>query len=396
MRSLRGNDQSVVRALNRNAIFNTLHREGPLSRVQLKGRSGLSGAAVTGVVAELIRDGLVEEREAGVSTGGRPPVFLSVNYGARSAVGIKLMEQHLEMVLINLGGEVQHHIQCLLPDHAPETVVQKVREAVHLLLSRTGTETSRLLGLGMGLPGVINATSGVCVHSDYLGWDHVPIARLLEEAVGVPVTVDNDVNAFAAAERLFGHGKGASDLAVITVGRGIGAGLIANGQPVRGRDGGAGEFGHVVAEKDGRPCECGKRGCLEAYASEPALVTRAQETAPDLCVVHGDDLLRHRDDPRVAALFADAGERIGMQLANLVNLLNPELIVIGGEGVRFGDALIRPLRAALRTHSYTGLAENLPVVVEPWGDEVWARGAASLAVSRTFDFPLEGVCTSAD
>lgn len=395
MRSLRGNDQSVVRALNRNAIFNTLHREGPLSRVQLKERSGLSGAAVTGVVAELIRDGLVAEREAGVSTGGRPPVLLSVNYQARFAVGIKLMERRLEAVLTNLGGEVQYHLPLDLPDHQPETVVRVVQEAVQTLLTSTGTRTEQLTGLGIGLPGVID-DQGVCLHSDYLGWENVPITELLERTLGVPVWADNDVNAFAAAERLFGHGKGVSNLVVVTVGRGIGAGIVANGQPVRGRNGGAGEFGHVVSEKGGRPCECGKRGCLEAYASENALLAQAQEVAPDLKLSSRDDLYAHRHEPRLQALFAQAGERIGLQLANLVNLLNPELIVIGGEGVRYGDLLFTPLRQALREHSFAGLARDLPVIVEPWGDDAWARGAASLAVSRTFDLNLEPSCTSAD
>ncbi|THF85550.1 ROK family transcriptional regulator [Deinococcus sp. KSM4-11] len=397
MRSLRGNDQSVVRVLNRNAIFNTLHREGPLSRVQLKERSGLSGAAITGVVGDLMRDGLVEEREGGVSSGGRPPVLLAVNYRARSAVGIKLMERRLEAVLTNLGGEVQRHLQVGLPDHRPETVVRTVQSAVEALLTQSGTRKEQLMGLGMGLPGVIDDRRGVCVHSDYLQWHEVPIGALLEEAVGVPIALDNDVNAFAVAERLFGHGKATSNLIVITVGRGIGAGLVANGQLVRGRDGGAGEFGHVVSETGGRRCECGKAGCLEAYASEPALVARARELASDLEITQADDLLHHLDDPRIAGLLRDAGQRIGIQLANLVNLLNPELIVVGGEGVRFGDPLFTPMREALREHSFASLAVDLPVVIEPWGDEVWARGAASLAVSHAFDLDLqEDACTSAD
>lgn len=397
MRSLRGNDQSVVRVLNRNAIFNTLHREGPLSRVQLKERSGLSGAAVTGVVSDLMRDGLVEEREGGVSSGGRPPVLLAVNYAARSAVGIKLMERRLKAVLTNLGGEVQRHLQVDLPDHQPATVVRTVVAAVDALLAQTGTRKEHLMGLGMGLPGVIDVRRGVCLHSDYLQWQDVPIGELLEDAIGVPIALDNDVNAFAVAERLFGHGKAASTLVVITVGRGIGAGLVANGQVVRGRDGGAGEFGHVVTEPGGRRCECGKAGCLEAYASEPALVARAQELAPELAITSADDLLAHRGDPRVAGLLTDAGTRIGLQLANLVTLLNPELIVVGGEGVRFGDSLFTPMRAALREHSFAGHARDLPVVIEPWGDDVWARGAASLAVSHAFDLDLqEDTCTSAD
>ena len=388
MRSLRGNDQSVVRALNRNAILNMLLRNGPLSRVQLKDHSGLSGAAVTGVVAELIEDGLVEEMEVGLSTGGRPPILLTVNYDARAAVGFKLMERGLDAVLTNLSGEVQRHIRRDLPDTQPDTVVRTAAAVTETLLAESGVPRERLAGIGMGLPGVIDSKSGVCVHSSYLKWHGVPIADLLAQAIGVPAIIDNDVNAFAAAERLFGHGRHAMDLAVVTVGRGIGAGLVTGGRAYRGARGGAGELGHTIVERVGRPCDCGKRGCLEAYASEPALVARARETVPELDLGTIEAVLAHADEPQVHALLADAGERVGIALANLVNLFNPELIVIGGEGVRLGDVYFSALRRALRANAFDGLADDLPVIIEPWGNEAWARGAASLAISRTFDLEV--------
>lgn len=386
MRSLRGNDQSVVRALNKNAVLNLLHRAGPLSRANLKDRSGLSGAAISAVVAELMDDGLVEEQDIGPSTGGRPPVMLRVNYAARAAVGIKLMERELAAVLVDLGGRVQGGVRLPLAQHTPDLVARVASQAVEHLLSASGLSHDRLAGIGMGLPGVIDSARGVCVRSSYLGWQDVPIAALLEARIGAPAFIDNDVNAFAAAERLFGHGKGAAHLAVVTVGRGIGAGLVLNGAAHRGRDGGAGELGHVVSDVGGRPCECGKRGCLEAYASEPALVARAREAGAPVTDVQ--DLLMHAHDERVASVLRDGGTRVGVALANLVNLVNPELVVIGGEGVRLGPLFFDALRAALREHAFDGLARNLPVVVEPWGDDAWARGAASLAVSRVFDLEV--------
>lgn len=388
MRSLRGNDQSVVRALNRNAILNMLLRNAPLSRVQLKEHSGLSGAAVTLVVAELIADGLVEERATGTSTGGRPPVLLSVNYRARAAVGFKLMEHSLDAVLTDLSGEVQHHLHCDLPDTEPGTVVRTAAAVTETLIAKSGVPRHKLAGVGMGLPGVIDSKSGVCVHSSYLKWRDVPIAELLEQALGVPAIIDNDVNAFAAAERLFGHGRDAMHLVVVTVGRGIGAGLIANGRAYRGAKGGAGELGHTVIERGGRLCGCGKLGCLEAYASEPAITARANQLAPDLPLDTIEAVLAHASDERINALLSDAGERVGLALANLVNLFNPELIVIGGEGVRLGESYFTALRRALREHAFDSLADDLPVMIEPWGDEAWARGAACLAVSRTFDLEV--------
>ena len=386
MRSLRGNDQSVVRALNKNAVLNLLHREGSLSRTDLKDISGLSGAAITAVVAELIQEGLIEDIAVGPSTGGRPPILLQVNYGARAAIGFKLMQRELAAVLVNLGGQVQVSERLPLTDHTPGVVVGTAAEAARRLLESFSTAAPHLAGVGMGLPGVIDSDTGVCVRSSYLGWQDVPIASLLEERLGVPAFIDNDVNAFAAAERLFGHGKGVAHIVVLTVGRGIGAGLVLNGLPYRGRDGGAGEIGHTVSEVGGRACECGKRGCLEAYSAEPALVARAREMG--VPVENVQELLAHADDERVTALMHDGGRRVGVALANLINVINPNLVVIGGEGVRLGEGFFGPLLTALHEHAFDGLARDLRIVMEPWGDDAWARGAASLAVGRVFDLEV--------
>lgn len=389
MRTLKG-DQSTVRALNRSVVLNLLRREGQLSRVRLKDLSGLSGAAVTGVVADLMTDGLVVEREVGASSGGRPPILLELNYAARVAVGAKLMVTHLQAVLTDLGTRVLANRDEPLADTRPETVAAAVSRAAARLLADAGVPRSRLVGVGVGMPGVIDPSRGVAVHSPMLGWREVPIERVLEDALGCPVHADNDVNAFAAAERLFGHGRSAAHLAVVTVGRGIGAGLVLNGVTYRGRDGGAGELGHTVVEPGGRPCECGKRGCLEAYASEPAILERALEAHPDLG--EGGPLTVERLLAAAAGhdgareVLRDAGRRVGIALANLVNLVNPELIVVGGEGVRLGPAFLDPMRQALSEHAFDGLGVGLPVIVDPWGDDAWARGAAALAVTRTFDW----------
>ncbi len=396
MRNLRGNDQSVVRVLNRNAVLNLLHREGPLSRVQLKTLAGLSGAAISGVVSDLINAHLIEEVSLGSSTGGRPPVMLAVKYKAHAAIGIKVRDRSLTAVLTDLNGAIGATRTVTLPDSEPRTVVTSATRTARALLRGHAQPQSRLVGVGVGLPGVIDTARGVCVHSTYLGWRDVPLAAMLGDALGAPVVIDNDVNAFATAERLFGHGRAATHFAVITVGRGIGAGLILNGQRYGGRDGGAGEFGHTITEPDGLRCECGRRGCLEAYASEPALVRRAQTDLPDLGIDSVEALLAQQDDARVRALLADAGRRVGVQLANLVNLLNPELIVIGGEGVRLGEAYFTPLREAALAGAFDGLGRDLPIQVEPWGDDAWARGAASLAFNHLYDVEVMTPCTTAD
>lgn len=387
MRTLKG-DQSTVRAINRRLILNHIRQTGPVSRAHLAELTGLSPAAVTAVTAELIADQFLLERAMGESSGGRPPILLDLNASAHYAVGIKLMESRLIAVLTDLSTQVIEQESITLEHHDPEYIADRADEVSRDLLERAHSSRDRLIGLGLGLAGVIDALSGVCLSSPYLGWRSVPIADLIRERLGASVWIDNDVNAFAAAERLFGHGKRAQNFAVVTVGRGIGSGLVLGGELYRGRDGGAGEFGHTLSEPGGRVCECGNRGCLEAYASEPALVERYNQGRSKKNAVrdvHGFLERADRGDEVARDLLEDAGRRVGRNLANLVNLLNPELIVVGGEGVRLGEAFFTPMRRAMREHAFNGLAENLPVFIDAWGDDAWARGAATLAVQRAFD-----------
>lgn len=381
-------DQSTVRSINRALVLNLLRQHGTLGRNELAERTRLSSAAVTGVVAELIEQGLVAEGRSGRPRGGRPPVLLELAYDAWHAVGVKVMEDALEVVLTNLRTEVLARSHVRLTSTRPLALVELLAAEVARLLETSGRSPERLVGLGVGMAGVIDPAEGVCVYSPFLHWREVPLRRLLEDKLSRPVHLDNDVNALATAEMLFGRGKDARNFAVVTVGRGIGAGLVVNGEVYRGAYGGAGELGHTVSEAGGRRCECGKRGCLEAYAAEPALLAQALERFPELKTARRSlrlgDLLRAAEEGHggARALLAEAGERLGIALANLVNLLNPEMIVIAGEGVRLGPAFFGPMEQVLRQNTFNGLAQNLEVRLDPWGDDAWAQGAAGLTIQR--------------
>lgn len=379
-------DQSTVRAINRALVLNLLRQHGVLGRSELAELTRLSSAAVTGVVGELIEQGLVVEARSGRPRGGRPPVLLELAYDAWHAVGVKLMEDALEIVLTNLRTDVLARRHVSLGSTEPGVLVERIAAEANCLLKASGRSRERLVGLGVGMAGVIDPAEGVCVYSPFLHWRQVPVRRLLEEKLARPVYLDNDVNALAAAETLFGRGKDARNFAVVTVGRGIGVGLVIGGEIYRGADGGAGELGHTVSEAGGRLCECGKRGCLEAYASEPALLAQARERFPEFR--RGNlgiaELVQAAESGHEGArsLLREAGERLGVALANLVNLFNPEMIVIAGEGVRLGKGFLEPVKEALRRNTFNGLARRLQVHVHPWGDDMWARGAAGLAIQR--------------
>jgi predicted NBD/HSP70 family sugar kinase len=217
---------------------------------------------------------------------------------------------------------------------------------------------------------------------------------MLQAKLRIPVYIENDVNTLTLTERWFGHGQGVDNFLTVTVGRGVGLGIVVNGQFYRGQTGGAGEFGHTVIDPDGPLCDCGKRGCLEAYVGDPGLVRAAQEAvaAGKLSdpVRDLDDLLAlaKRGDPGALRIFKRAGRILGLGIANLVNLFNPKTIIISGEGTREGDFLFPVMKESIHQNTMPGLFNPDTVVIAPWGDDAWARGAAGLVLREVFESPI--------
>jgi predicted NBD/HSP70 family sugar kinase len=209
------------------------------------------------------------------------------------------------------------------------------------------------------------------------------------------VYVDNDVNTLAFAEKWFGAGRGIDNFLVVTVGRGIGLGIVSNGQFNHGARGGAGEIGHTVIQPGGELCACGKRGCLEMYASEPALLRQAakafEQSQLSSLPKTPEELIALAASGEKAAqeIFSRAGELFGQSIANLVNIFNPQRVLINGEGVRAGNWLFDPMRSAIDEHTMPGLRQDVSILVEPLGDDAWARGAASLVLHELFESPIK-------
>ncbi len=385
-------DQSVLRAMNRRTILNHVRRIGPVSRTQLVELTGLSPASITGVTAELIEDKLLLEKSIGEagSSGGRRPIFIDINYEAHFAIGLKLSESSLKGVLTDLSLKVLAHITEDLKAHSPSEVAAQIASLCKKLYRRAKVNLSDVIGIGIGINGVIDATGGIAVHVPKLAWHNIDISSLVHEKTELPVWIDNDVNAFAAAERLFGHAKHAQHFLVIAIGYGLGAAIVCNGELHRGRDGGAGEFGHNMIHPGGRKCSCGREGCLEAYTIEPALLAQFLERYPKHKDITISELVALADGGHEGArdILSEAGTLLGLHLSYLVNAFNPELIILGGEGAELGEHYFKPLRETLRSRAFDGLANELPIMVVPWSDDdytLWAQGAASLAVQHAFD-----------
>ena len=382
-------DQGTVRALNRRLILRLLREDGPVSRSDLAGRTGLSNGAVTRIVGELIDDGLLLEQSVGVSTGGRRPVLLDLDASARVVAGLKLMDDAILAVLVDLKGSVVADRRFALRSHITNTVLERAARAVEALLSSADVSKERLAGVGLCMPGAVDWRRGICRLSPSFGWHEVHVADLLRERVGVPVSVDNNVNALAVAESLFGRGRRVADFAVITVGRGVGAGFVHNGSVYRGYSGGAGEFGHQVSELGGRRCECGKDGCLEAYIGDHGLLQRVHELGGPYTRLDLDAFLElaQAGDRQAERLYVDVVGRLGAAIANLVNLLSPRLVILGGEASLVSERLLSDLVEPIDAHVFGGLSGSFALEIDEWRSDriAWARGAASLAMEHVFD-----------
>ena len=389
-------NRDLMRAMNRSVVLNMIKTSGPVSRTEVARLTGLSPATISGVTAELIEGGLIFEKAAGDSRGGRRPILLALNPSAGYVVGLKLTEHQVVGALTDLEATIiATHVHSLA-DPTLDTAVDALIDVVSKLTTQEAVPREKLLGVGVGLAGIVEEKRGLLRHSPIFGWRDVPLADLLRARLGVPVRIDNDVNTFTITEQLFGAGQGLQDFLVVTVGRGVGLGIVVDGQLYRGSKGGAGEFGHTVIDPSGRLCDCGNRGCLETYVSDPGMLNLAAEAISrgelDADVIDMETLLARANDGNRAAqaIFARAGETLGRALANLATVLSPDLIIVSGEGVRAGKLLLEPMQKALTRHVMPSLAEDTVIRIETWEDGAWARGAAGLVLDELFKSPIHG------
>ncbi|MFC0622551.1 ROK family protein [Kribbella deserti] len=382
MQPVRTGSKELIREINAALVLHELRAESLLSRTELAKRTGLSLPTVSEITAELIETGVIEERATGLSGGGRRPILLALRPDAGAVVGIKLTETQVIAVLTDLNARILGRITLPLPRTSVPRVIQTVAKAVRALAADS---PSRLYGVGVGLAGVIDRAAGVVRHGTYSDWHDVDLAGLLQRELGQPVVVDNDVNTLVASEQWFGAGRGVSDVAVVSIGRGIGLGMVLDGRLYRGAGGGAGEFGHTKVVANGPLCPCGGRGCLETLIGEPALTARAATILGREADLDEVAALARQGDRRLATIFSDLGGTLGVAVGNLINLLNPKLIVLAGEGTRVGDLFKTEFDSSLRATVFDGLQRDLEIVIGAWDDEAWAQGAAGLFLGELFE-----------
>lgn len=371
----------LLRQINEVAVLSVLRRRALASRTEVARATGLSLPTVSAVATRLLALGLLEEREIGESTGGRRPVLLAIRPSGAHVAGIKLTETAAHGVLVDLAGSIVATATRATTQTTPRAVVRACAEVVDRLSAQG--DGRAVLALGVGVAGAVDWVSGVVRHATYQQWRDVPLRDLLRDELEIPVVVDNDVNSLVTSEQLFGAGQDTDDFAVITVGRGIGLGLVLQGHAYRGSVGGAGELGHTKVA-DGPDCVCGGSGCLEAVTSDRAVATQVSEQLGRSLEVSDVVALARGGNEVARRAFELRGRVLGRAAGNLVNLLNPRTLVLAGEGMNAAELFLPAFRTALDEAVFDGLIEGLNVVVHPWKDEAWARGAACLVLNELF------------
>lgn len=368
--------------LSRMAVLALLGRSGPASRATIARELDISPATVSQVTRRLIEQGVLEPLDFEPSEGGRPGQLLGLVSTAGRAVGVKLAADHLVFVDERLDGRVERTHTERFDAVSPDAVARLISTLRAFLRGGVG----RLLGIGVGVPGVVERPDVGEVAAEVLGWTRMPLGQYLRDATGVPVLIENDVKALAIAERLYGRGRTRRSFAVITVGRGVGFAAVVEGVLQRGSRGAAGELAHVSVSEEGRPCVCGRRGCLEAYAGAQGIIESAREAGVLTGQQDVDRLteLADRGDERARVIFADAAAWLARAIADAIAAIDPEVVIIAGEGTaswRHWDASFRSTLA--RTLPLPMSAT--PVELEEWDESSWARGAGAIVLATPFE-----------
>ena len=374
-----------TRTFNQQLLLRALHDHSPLSRADLARLTGLTRTSVGDLVGTLIDDGLIEEVGRGRSSGGKSPILLRVAPDGRHLIGLDLGEAEFSGAVVNLRGEILRSIHLPLEGRDGDAAVELVIQLVDALRA---DDRSPLLGIGIGAPGIIDTSTGTVRWSVNLNWADLRLGPLLEQRYYVPVVVANDSHAAAVAELTFFRRPRPNNLIVIKVGRGVGAGIILNGQLFQGDGFGAGEFGHVSLGSADAPCRCGRKGCLETMTSMRALVDAAGAVEPSITDESGLVAAFLADVTDVRRMVLGAARELGVAIGWLIGVLNVRHVLLVGPVAEFGDDWLDEVRRSARESVLALLARDTQIEFGHVHDDVVVLGASALLMEQQLGLGL--------
>ncbi len=379
-----------LRYFNRHRILKALYFNEPLSRQDLSRLTNLSVATITNLITTWLDQGVILESGTTRSRGGRPRVMLTLNKEYGSFIGIDLGETLIRFHLFDLKMNLKHTVTHWLEDEniQPTEVIDDIVSGYRELLAISGYPEEKVIGIGIGVPGVVERKGGISVFAPNWGWHNVPLMEKLEEKIHRPIIMDNGAKAMGLAEQWFGISPNKQDLVALLIGTGVGAAIITNGELQRGVSNSAGEFGHTTLALNGRSCRCGGQGCLETYVGAPGVIQTLREIAPDSPMLQGktqSDIITNivsaaeSNDETAWAVIEQTAHYLGAGLANLINLYNPETIVLGGWlSTLLGPFLLQNITPYIEKYGLPQPSAVLQLELSHLGENSITMGAASL------------------
>jgi len=404
MDNIRRGNKQLIKELNRAILINTILNYGPVSRTRISEITDLGLSTVSNIVADLIKKELIYETGEEESSGGRRAILLEFNCNDRFVLGIKIGLDGIIIGLVNMKSKILDQYFIPSPIKSKEKMVLKILiKAMQDLIDKNHIKTEKIIGCGIGVSGLVNQKEGTLVFSKILGWKKIRFKEFLEKEFDFPIFVDKDVNVLTLAEKRFGVGKKINNFICITIGKGVGAGIVIKGDIYHGSHGGAGDFGHIIIDKDGPLCYCGKRGCLETFSSDQFIINKIKEALfnqqdtiikdfikkkKDLDSISVDTVLKaaQKGDIISKNIFQEVGKNLAMGIVGLISLFDPELIVVGGEGVKAGELIFPTMRKVIKDN-FPFNKEIKIISLQP-GEEGWIIGAAELVLSEVFKTPI--------
>ena len=368
-----------TRAHNASVVLRALYEYGPISRADVARLSGLTRTTVGDLVAELLEEGLAREVGRGPSTGGKAPILVELVDGARHVVGLDLGEHVFRGAIVDLRGQIQRVVERSVTGLDGDAALAVVYELIDSLVE-AGRET--LLGIGVGTPGIVDATTGTIRWAVNLKWQDLALGDLLRERYRVPVRIANDSRAAALAIQLF-SGRRSGNLVAIKVGRGIGAGVVLGGEVFHGDSFAAGEIGHIVVEEDGAECRCGRFGCLETVATSRAIEQRATELKGAETELTLDEVHAALDagDEDARSVVVSAGRYLGQAIANVIGVLDVEYVALHGSVTELGAPWLDAVREEARRRTLSMTSATVAIEVAPPIGDLVVMGASALLLT---------------
>jgi glucokinase-like ROK family protein len=338
-----------------------------------------------------MEQGLISESRYGEALVGKPPLLLEIARNGRHLICADLANQEFQGAVVNLRGDILHAIHLPREGRVGQDAIELVYQLVDALIEKA---TCQLLGIGIGTPGLIDSTNGFVQYAVNMEWRDVPLGELLKTRYGIPVHIANDSQIAALAESHFGQCQPNSNHVTIKIGRGIGAGIVLNGQLYQGDGYGAGEIGHIRVVENGLPCRCGNTGCLETVASTQAVVERAQALAPtrplstlhtlapdDINIAHLSQACDDKDALAIEIVH-EAGHALGTAIANLIGILNIQTIILSGDMNVFGEPWLTAIRQSVNQSALTALAAKTEIKFSCLTENEVIQGASALLLTR--------------